>query len=659
MRTQPTWCRLPALTVATALFALASTACPQDASVEQDTSVEQASAAQPSAPAAPLVFESVSNGPATPTAHKLRIANPGASKAAWKASASAPWVKVTPAEGELEAGASIELDVALVAAQLAALPPGCSIASLEWRFGADAPTSAVPVVLTRGQDGWTQLAPSKESRVVYVSSSSGDDFFDGRSERLPKRTLAAAIAELRHGYPDWLLLKRGDVWNESLGHWKRSGRSAQEPLVVASYGESGARPLLRSAEANGLITLPAGDSPARIDHLALVGLHFAPQSTQREARSSAVTLLAPMRDMLIEDCELEGYEVNLTVAATPGRKQNLRLRRNLIRNAYATDGPVGHGIYLEAADQVLIEENLIERNGWNPEVEGATPSVFRHGIYVQSGPDGCTGVLLRGNIVASNSSHGVQLRPGGAALDNLFVDNPIGLLLGGGAEPTEGGVLAVARRNVVLAGRDLDAENPRGWGLAVENLRAGEVRSNLIAWGRTEALAFAFLFEGNTPGVGLRHVLAVDNVIHDWRGPLRIGGTPEQLGPLSLERNRITSSYASPPLVLVADARALSSVRWRENSYSGAAEGDAWFTLGETRLDATAWSAATGDSVDAPPATPEGGLPTLESYMASLGEPATLEAFLAGARAQSKSNWQSRYTAAAVNAYLRAGFAMR
>jgi hypothetical protein len=45
--------------------------------------------------------------------------------------------------------------------------------------------------------------------------------------------------------------------------------------------------------------------------------------------------------------------------------------------------------------------------------------------------------------------------------------------------------------------------------------------------------------------------------------------------------------------------------------------------------------------------------------MASLGEPATLEAFLAGARAQSKSNWQPRYTAAAVNAYLRAGFAMR
>lgn len=657
MRTQPIRCRLAALSVASVLLAVAGDADPQT------SGVQLARPAQPAAVLSPLVFESVANGAPTPASQTLRITNPGASKVAWKASASAPWLKLTPTEGELEAGASVAFEVALVDAQLAALQPGCSIASVEWRLGADAPPSSVPVVLTRGQDGWTHLAPSKDSHVVFVSSSSGDDFFDGRSERLPKRTLAAAIAELRHGYPDWLLLKRGDVWNESLGHWKRSGRSAQEPLVVASYGasdgESGARPLLRGNEANGLITLPAGDSPARIDHIALVGLHLAPRSSEREARSSAVTLLAPMRDVLIEDCEFEGYEVNLTVAATPGRKQNIRLRRNLIRNAYATDGPVGHGIYLEAADQVLIEENLLERNGWNPAVEGATPSVFRHGIYVQSGPDGCTGVLLRGNIIASSSSHGVQLRPGGAALDNLFVDNPIGLLLGGGAEPTEGGVVAVARRNVVLAGRDLDAENPRGWGLAAENLRAGELRSNLIAWGRTEALAFALLLEGNTPGVGLRHVLAIDNVIHDWRGPLRIGGTPEQLGPLSLERNRITSSYASPALVLVADARAIANVRWSENEYAGAAAGDAWFTLGEARLDAQAWSAASGDVVGVPPAAPEGGRPTLESYMASLGEPATLEAFLAGARAQSKSNWQPRYTAAAVNAYLRAGFAMR
>ena len=44
------------------------------------------------------------------------------------------------------------------------------------------------------------------------------------------------------------------------------------------------------------------------------------------------------------------------------------------------------------------------------------------------------------------------------------------------------------------------------------------------------------------------------------------------------------------------------------------------------------------------------------SYMASLGGGATLDAFLAAARDQSKSNWNPQYTADAVNAYIAAGF---
>src|SRR5690606_36580387 len=64
---------------------------------------------------------------------------------------------------------------------------------------------------TIGPDGWTILTPCADSRVVYVSSSQGNDAFDGLSEATPKRTIAAGYALLRDGYPDWLLLKSGDV----------------------------------------------------------------------------------------------------------------------------------------------------------------------------------------------------------------------------------------------------------------------------------------------------------------------------------------------------------------------------------------------------------------------------------------------------------------
>ena len=47
---------------------------------------------------------------------------------------------------------------------------------------------------------------------------------------------------------------------------------------------------------------------------------------------------------------------------------------------------------------------------------------------------------------------------------------------------------------------------------------------------------------------------------------------------------------------------------------------------------------------------------TVGTYNASLGGPSTLEAFLAEARQQSKSNWRDEYTAQAVADYIREGF---
>jgi len=45
-----------------------------------------------------------------------------------------------------------------------------------------------------GTDGWTQLAPSAESVVIYVSSAMGNDSNDGRSVGRPVKTIARAYA---------------------------------------------------------------------------------------------------------------------------------------------------------------------------------------------------------------------------------------------------------------------------------------------------------------------------------------------------------------------------------------------------------------------------------------------------------------------------------
>src|SRR5688500_5144604 len=85
--------------------------------------------------------------------------------------------------------------------------------------------------------GWTVVMPSADSRVIHVSSSAGDDANTG-SESSPVKTLARGRGLLRDGMPDHLLLKRGDVWYESLGgtRWSLSGRDADEPMYLGAYG---------------------------------------------------------------------------------------------------------------------------------------------------------------------------------------------------------------------------------------------------------------------------------------------------------------------------------------------------------------------------------------------------------------------------------------
>ncbi|MEO0611667.1 MAG: hypothetical protein AAFZ67_14670, partial [Planctomycetota bacterium] len=76
------------------------------------------------------------------------------------------------------------------------------------------------------ETGWTEFEASRDTRTIYVAAN-GRDTNHGRSANRPVRTVAEGIRRLRDGRPDWLLLRRGDTFNESLGsNWSKSGRSA-------------------------------------------------------------------------------------------------------------------------------------------------------------------------------------------------------------------------------------------------------------------------------------------------------------------------------------------------------------------------------------------------------------------------------------------------
>lgn len=125
-----------------------------------------------------------------------------------------------------------------------------------------------PRVMGAGGSGstvadWTDLnalinsAPYASSRIVYVSTSGNDGtgaIYSPASPELggnptnptgtvlPYATLAAAWNQIRDGFADVMLLRRGDVWSTSL-YTNKAGASASARIIVAAYGPtSTARP---------------------------------------------------------------------------------------------------------------------------------------------------------------------------------------------------------------------------------------------------------------------------------------------------------------------------------------------------------------------------------------------------------------------------------
>ncbi len=507
--------------------------------------------------------------------------------------------------------------------------------------------------------GWTVLQPSADSRLVYVSSAHGNDANDGLSDAGAKRTLAAAKALLRNGYPDWLLLENGDTWNESVGQWITSGRAPDEPTVITGYGSASARPLLLTGASDGVSALASGASPASLHDVAIVGLHFRAHTYDGgNGAPGGVSWLIQTQGLLVEDCEFERYQINVSVPGYGGRKRDVRIRRNVIVDAFAASGTVGHGIYLANCDDVLIEENVLDHNGWNANVPGALPSIFRHGIYIQSGSGTCTNVTVRGNIVADSASHGLHLRPGGLCEDNLFLRNPIAISLGGGNEPDPGGVRVSARANVILEGRDIDAANRRGWGIDLANVKNGSVTGNIVAQSGPGTSPIAMDLYGNLNGIGVHDTEIANNVFWDWGGPVIVHGDAAQITDVFFHDNVQRDSASTRPLVEHVDPSSVGGLFSAHNRFASNQSPARWMSAGTSSYSLTGWKLLVHDRTSSglgATALPD---PTrgIESYNASLGGPPSLDAFMAAARLQSRANWRPELTAHAVNEYVRAGF---
>lgn len=519
-------------------------------------------------------------------------------------------------------------------------------------------------------NGWTQFSLSPDSRILYVSDSDGNDatgvIYNSASPEVTSdpfhptasvqayKTIAAAFAHIRTGFPDWILLKNGDTFaNQSFGTINRSGKNKNEPILIGAYGVSEDRPLILTGASN-LISFTGSAS-----HVAIVGLQAVPHTRSGTDEPSAVYLLnSPFESFLIENCYFDSYFMHIVaqdyVNTTTYTHRNFTARRNVLTNAYKIGGG-GGGVYMHQIDSILFEDNLIDHNGWNESVAGATASGFSHNTYFQSS---CRNLIFRNNIVSRASAVGIGARCGGQITNNLLLSNPRNLFVGSFDQgqinwPTVG-VSGEVAHNVILDARPESFDG--GNGITIDRVRKLSIHHNIVAH---------FTASGSyNIGIGLDHIDSVylkKNIVYNWAnnqttGPNYASGV--SFGTSRLNSNRIDSNdvqLKNTQAHCISTNGTFANLQFRDNRYHNVVSANNWFGNGNF----TTWETASGEQnalqQEVNYLDPNRSIAT---YLTSISETGGLSEFITLRKNMTKAGWNEQLTASAVNSYIRIGFGM-
>lgn len=368
-------------------------------------------------------------------------------------------------------------------------------------------------------NGWSIITPDKETRIVYVSSTQGDDS-SGKpylsselsepfnpSDVQAYKTIGAAIKNLREGKPDWILLKRGENFETESELRLPSGLSMSHHTIMASYGESNQRPVIDTQDHSGVVLFGK-------NYITIMGLDFYPSKLDPRSPSfvgwnkinstvDGIKILSFGKNLdgyHIENNRLQYYNMNIVVSGK-GIKNNVVIRRNQILNSYS-DHSHSQGLYANLINNFLIEENIFDHNGWlkvrsegqelNDKTKG-TATFYNHNAYLGNSSN----MVIRKNLFSRASSMGLKLvsNPSNEnkqnsimaynylIQNNLFVEGEIGISAGGNTDFDNGYRWddIYITSNVMT---NIGKSNPTGRGLAwyigVQDWASGEICGNYL-----------------------------------------------------------------------------------------------------------------------------------------------------------------------------------
>jgi hypothetical protein len=468
--------------------------------------------------------------------------------------------------------------------------------------------------------GWTVVTPSPGARVIYVSSSSGNDKNGGLSPSSPVASLAKGISLIRNNSADELLLKKGDTWNSNFGYWSKMGISASDPIVIGAYG-SGPRPTLDTGNQSAFTD--GGNTLANVD---IIGLKMV-ANARGAAGPNGINVDSKVDNFLIENCDIQDYGNDIVFQEYYGPMDNITIRRSIIADAWSGNGSHSQGLFCDGCHGITLEQNVFDHNGWNL-ATGGWMTIFNHDVYITADNSGLVAI---GNTFSNASNFGLEARCGGTIENNLFYNDADGLDFGlvDGSPLTPGGVSGTISGNVFSGSHTIGGVT-YGGAVMIGNVNSSGLRvtNNVFtnnSVGKVAAIQLS-VGAGNpnaSSAVGLNNITISGNVVYKWYEGLYIAGGMHPGG---------SGEYAINNVKVSGNTFAVVQNRSNGANYSG--------------VYVATSAAVTGMS------DPNR---TLDTYAASVGE-SNAATFINAEMQLSDTNWLTKLTAAAADAYVDAGF---
>ena len=276
-------------------------------------------------------------------------------------------------------------------------------------------------------------------------------------------------------------------------------------------------------------------------------------------------------------------------------------------------------MYLSGVRGLNLEENLIDMGGWDETLPYCFADQYNHNCYFQYNNYG-KNFVTRNNIVTRGSSHGFQMRSGGVSDNNFFGRNANSLLFGSDLD---------------AAGIDLDA-----YCVAINNVISeghsmikGQNTAEAVAKGLPTASVEGLRFEQSTdvPYVSKQNIIS-------------------KLAPASID-NLWQSYYAG---LGNNDYRVDNNRNFPDANFPVDQEGDVSYRYS---------SDTQGTELGLP--DPERDLGSYYALLLTQGKVTgsetgadNFEKFLNsdGCRGRQRGEWDTAFTANAINNYIRAGY---